>query len=83
VFFINLPTVKLMHDTTYLAMTYWKRVHTFLDTSEGTVVFVHPSDSFSIFIINCENASTQKNVDLKNAVKRKSIDRTEEANKFW
>jgi len=45
-------------------------------------MFVHPSDSFSIFIINWENASTQKKIDQKNAVKRKSIGRTEAANKF-
>jgi len=83
VFFINLPTVQLMHNTTYLAISYWNRVYTFLDTSEGTVVFVRPSDSFSIFIINWENASTQKKVDPKNTVKRKSIGRTEAASKFW
>jgi len=28
-FFINLPTVKLMHNTVYLVITYLKRVHNY------------------------------------------------------
>jgi len=36
-FFINRPVAKLMHGTAYLAITYWKRVHNYLSTSEGSV----------------------------------------------
>jgi len=34
VFFINLPIAKLMYETAYLAITYCKRVHNYLGTSE-------------------------------------------------
>jgi len=50
VFFINLPAAKLMHDTGYLAITYWESVHNYLGTSEGNVLNVHRSDGFGILI---------------------------------
>jgi len=50
VFFINLPIAKLMYETAYLAITYYKRVHNYLGTSEDNIVNVHRSDSFGILI---------------------------------
>jgi len=41
---------KLMHDTAYLAVTYCKRVHNYLGTSEGNIFDVHRSDGFGILI---------------------------------
>jgi len=41
---------KLMHDTAYLAVIYWKRVHNYLGTSEGSILDVHRSDGFGILI---------------------------------
>ena len=50
-FFFNLPIAKLMHDTAYLVMTYWKRVYNYIDTSEGSILNVHQSDSFGIVVL--------------------------------
>jgi len=44
VFFTNLPIAKLMHDAEYHAITYWKRVHNYFGTSEGSGLKVHRSD---------------------------------------
>jgi len=38
----------MMHDTTYLAMTY--RQNDYLGTSEGSILNVHRSDVFGILI---------------------------------
>jgi len=46
VFFINLPIAKLMHDTAYLVISYWKSVHDYLGTSEGNILNVHRSGGF-------------------------------------
>jgi len=35
VFFTNFPIVKLMHDTAYLAITYWKKVQNYLIETRG------------------------------------------------
>jgi hypothetical protein len=37
VFFIKLPTAKLMHDNEYLAVTYWQMVHNYLGTNKGGI----------------------------------------------
>jgi len=50
VFFINLPTAQLMHDTAYLAITCLKTVHSCLSTSEGSILNVHRSYGFGILI---------------------------------
>jgi len=50
VLFINLPAAKLMHDTTYLAITGSKTVHKCFSTSDGTMLNVHRSDGFGILI---------------------------------
>jgi hypothetical protein len=50
VFLINLPTVKLMHNTAHLVTTYLKRVHNYLDTSKGSISCVQQSDGFGILI---------------------------------
>jgi len=39
-----------MHDTAYLAITYCKKVHSCLSTSEGSILNVHRSDGFGILI---------------------------------
>ena len=49
-FFIKLPTAKLMHDTAYLAITYLKRVHNYLSTSESSILNVNRSEAFGILI---------------------------------
>jgi len=38
VFLIILPIAKLMHDTTYLAISYRKSVHSYFGASEGSVL---------------------------------------------
>jgi len=50
VFSINLLIAKLMHDTAYIAITYWKRVHYYWDTSEGSILNVHRSDGCGVLI---------------------------------
>ena len=37
-FFINLPMLRLMHDTEYLAMTYCKKIHNYLCINEGGIL---------------------------------------------
>jgi hypothetical protein len=39
-----------MHDTAYLAVTYWNRVQNYLGTSEGSILNVRVSDDFGIVI---------------------------------
>jgi hypothetical protein len=40
----------LMHDTSYLAITYCKRVHGCLGTNEGSILYVNWSDGFGMLI---------------------------------
>lgn len=47
---INLPIVKLMHNISYLMITYLQRVHNYLGKSKGSVSYVHWSDGFGILI---------------------------------
>jgi hypothetical protein len=37
-----------MHDTAHIAITYWKRVHIYLGTSEGSALNVRQADGFRI-----------------------------------
>jgi len=67
-----------MHDTAHFAVTYWKGVDNYFDTSEGTVLNVQRTDGFGIFnwiTFIFEKASSQRQVDPKTAVR-------EAANKF-
>jgi len=50
VFFINLPVAKLMHDTAYLAVSYWKTVHDYWGTRDGSILSVHRSDGFDMLL---------------------------------
>jgi len=60
-FFINLPTEKLMHDTTYLVTFYWKRVHNYLDTSEAVFcMFISQMALVSWFKYHLGKASLQR-----------------------
>ena len=45
-FFITLPIAKMMHDTAYLALNYWKSVRNYFGASEGNILNVHPSGEF-------------------------------------
>jgi hypothetical protein len=47
-FYINLHTAKLLHDTAYLAISYWKMVSSLLGTSEGSIVNVRRPDGVGI-----------------------------------
>jgi len=49
-FFISFPIAKLMHDTEYLAITYWKSVHNYIGEREGSIFHVHRSDGLNILI---------------------------------
>jgi len=50
VFFTKLPTVKFTQDTAYLAITYWKKVHSCWGTQEGRILNVRHSDGFGTLI---------------------------------
>jgi len=49
-FFINLPIAKMMHGTANFTITYCKRAHNYLGTSESSILNVHQSDRFGILI---------------------------------
>jgi len=45
-FLMNLHGAKLMHDTAYLAITYWKWVPSYLSKGDGSILHVHRSQGF-------------------------------------
>lgn len=49
-FFVKPYIAKLMYDTAYIEITYWKRLHNYVDTSEGSILNVRPSEGFGILI---------------------------------
>jgi hypothetical protein len=40
----------MIHDTTYLALTYWERFHNYLGTSEDSILNFHWSDGFGVWV---------------------------------
>ena len=60
--FPNLPITKPVHDSAWLAVTYWKTVHRYSGTSEGSILNVNRPDGFGIDGIICswEKASSLK-----------------------
>ena len=49
-FFFKRPVAKFLHDTAYLAVACWNRIHNYLGTSEGSVLNFHRSGGFGIMI---------------------------------
>jgi len=50
VHFINPSIAKLMHDTVGLVITFRRRAHNYLGTSEGSILNNHWLGSFVILI---------------------------------
>lgn len=74
-----------MHDTAYLATTYWKRIHNYLGTLEGSVLNVHRSGGFGILFdyLYLGEGFFAGVADTKTAVTRRAADGSEEVNQFW
>ena len=57
----KLPIAKSKHDTSYLEIIYWKRVHNYLGTSEGSILNVQISTaSVSLIVFVWKKASSQR-----------------------
>ena len=73
-FFSNVSIANCMHDATYLAMTYRKTSHNYLDTNEGSVLSVRWSGVAVSFYNNlnqgegvfAEEGSSKKCCQTKN-----------------
>ena len=50
-FFTNLAIARLMFDTEFLAIPYWKTVNNELGTSEGNILHVYRTDGFGILTL--------------------------------
>jgi hypothetical protein len=65
VFFTNLPIVKLIHDTAYLAITYWKKVQNYLIQTRGGGLFSNSKNLRYRAFLSADDSSCIPNLHLQ------------------